>query len=263
MVTRWLGTWPTSRVKTCTPFIGYFALAGRPAIVEPPLRAAYRRGGVTPPWRGKLAATYAGAGLKPGSTGFCRTPSGVSTAAAHAMYGRTAFGPGQRRWALHLWLQLHRPAGAHVWFSFLARFIDDNIAWTWRAHRRYPSLFSTGRSSPNYDTENGRQHASLFLGKRRCGHIAQRQSRNQTVPRPSWPCPLTGWKSVPQKLRVPRSCLEIVVRARPRFPLCRSRAAGTGTKSEQKCFHAAILSAVLRSHRRDNQVAKTRRSPLC
>ena len=49
IATRWLGTWPTSRAKTCTWLMGFFALAGGLAVVEPPLRAAL-------------------AGLKPGAT---------------------------------------------------------------------------------------------------------------------------------------------------------------------------------------------------
>jgi hypothetical protein len=43
MVTRWLGTWPASKAKTCTWLIGFLALAGGAAVVEPPLRAAQAR----------------------------------------------------------------------------------------------------------------------------------------------------------------------------------------------------------------------------
>ncbi len=37
------------------------------AVVAPSFRAACRSGGLTPPWRGKLAVTSARAGLKPGA----------------------------------------------------------------------------------------------------------------------------------------------------------------------------------------------------
>ena len=44
------------------------------------LRSACRSGGFTPPWRGKLAATSAGAGLKPDATGFCCVQAGRAMA---------------------------------------------------------------------------------------------------------------------------------------------------------------------------------------
>src|SRR5271157_5262568 len=113
MVTRWLGTWPASRAKTCTWLSGFFALAGSgglapdsapnpsrtmlttcswvkgfagimPGVVAPPWRAAFRSGGFTPPWRGKLAATSARADLKVGATIFCCAQAGRAKANAIA-----------------------------------------------------------------------------------------------------------------------------------------------------------------------------------
>jgi len=56
---------------------------GFAAVVAPPWRVAYRRGGGTcpdpigtPPWRGKLAATSARAGLKPDATALCCAQAG-------------------------------------------------------------------------------------------------------------------------------------------------------------------------------------------
>ena len=79
----WLGTWPTSRAKTCTWFSGFLALAGPDeAVVALTLRSARRSGGFMPPWRGKLAGTSARTDLKalqhcvaPGPAGHTPEPS--------------------------------------------------------------------------------------------------------------------------------------------------------------------------------------------
>jgi hypothetical protein len=63
-------------LTTCSWVKGFAGLPAMPGLVPPGIvapswKAAYRSGGFTPPWRGKLAATSARADLKVGATIFC------------------------------------------------------------------------------------------------------------------------------------------------------------------------------------------------
>ena len=63
----------------------------------------------------------------------------------------------------------------------------------------------------SFTPSEARATKSSRAAKKPGNSATARPSRNQNVARPSWPCPVTGWKPVPQNLRVPRRSLEIVL----------------------------------------------------